>query len=429
MVLTRPDQQKAPAPPKRVGLLFVVGLIGASAIAELLSVHYDTTLANIFTIAPLMLLIPALWAKVPVLGWDAWALAGLLLLGFSVMPFQEAVRSDSAARLMAYAFYVVYYLITYRLMYRYPIAINYVWAATLSAALLVLIVSNMANPHIGFTPHYVAFVRYHGLLGPNAHGITSALGIMAATALGSLPRKPVRSLMLVLIWLYCLTNLWPTGSRASMLTVLVFWAALAVQWRKGFTIAVALALIIFSGLVVLLIGVFTGGNGVEWAKLQALLRLDEYSVQQRVEPLLWAIGQIVNNHGLPYGIGVMNASARAQRLDNSFLMIGLELGVFGLLLLGVFVLCTIRSAWRLVRLDATLSSEERYFRYINAAAIVALGVHGLFETYLLSSFHVGTLQFLASSAWLNARARMAYHLIGRARYGLGDSENVEVGLR
>lgn len=125
-------------------------------------------------------------------------------------------------------------------------------------------------------------------------------------------------------------------------------------------------------------------------ELLNLLRFDEYSVTSRFAPIEFALGLIHYNTGFPFGLAVMNESLRSENVDNSYLNIAIEAGIFGIILIAVFSISLMRWVRR-------IQSSLQHVKPSNNGRIIyivpALLVHAMFETMLFSSLNITTIVF------------------------------------
>jgi hypothetical protein len=226
------------------------------------------------------------------------------------------------------------------------------------------------------------FVRYDGVSGPNFHGITASLSLMAGVSVWLRYRK---SLYLFSLFPAAI-NLWMTGSRAAMLTFLLFiFVALVFRARIWAFIFLALS-VIFVMVAISNPDILMG------------FRFDEVSINGRVHGIDWAQSKIIQSGGVPFGLGVMAQQAELNRLDNSFLMVALESGVVGLLLL-IFI--SGMAIFKLIASEVGGKKVKVKAGYVPGAFVIVLLFHGLFETYIWSGLELGMVIMLVAMAYLS----------------------------
>jgi len=382
----------------------LVHVIGAFFPASVLSLvvsslfHVNHSLTNIVVIYPvLLLLFPVLLIRhrIPRIG-TFYLLTFFSLWVMLVFLSVSSIHADSVIRLFSLLLQVVYYHVSFLCFYHKPESIVVIWLYAACATLSVLLLANIVNPYIGFSPFYVTFIRYKGLTGPNSHGFIATVNIIALMSLLSVVKRPfLRSALLIGIS-YGLANLWATGSRLSMLTTLVFVFVYLLSIGKPLRrFLLLLVLLSFSICFVL----YLRANEAEWIK--SLLRLDEYSIRMRLQPISWALGKAFQKSFWPYGLGTLAEEARMQYLDSSYLYLLLELGIPGLALLLGFLTLTIKHGVGLVS-QTLMGSTERLLSGAAFAAFIAMALHGIGETVLFVGIQLVSLLFWVTAAFLEA---------------------------
>jgi len=388
---------------RRSLLVHTVGAFFPASTLALVASHLfqiDHSLANIVVTYPLLLLLfplillkhviprtPTFYILLVLFLW-------VMLIFLSVSP----VNTDSFVRLMSLLLQVVYYWASFLCFYREPKSIVVVWSYAACATIPVLFLANIINPHIGFSPSYVAFVRYEGLTGPNSHGFIATVSIIALISLSSIVKRPVMRSALLIGVVYTLANLWATGSRLSMICALVF--VFIYLWFTNKPLRRFLLLLMLFGFGISFL-LYLTADEVEVERIKSLLRLDEYSIRMRLQPIVWGIEKGLQNSFWPYGLGTLAKEARKQHLDSSYLYLLLELGIPGLALVLGFVVLTIRYGLDLV--SRTINgSSERLLGGAAFAAFVAMALHGFGETVLFVGIQLVTLLFWVTAGFLSA---------------------------
>ncbi|MDW8103881.1 MAG: hypothetical protein RMK92_02615 [Armatimonadota bacterium] len=249
-----------------------------------------------------------------------------------------------------------------------------------------LVVSNLLAPQLGFSLHYLAFERYEGLVGANQHGLLSAIVAMSLLNLTATQQGTTQRRLLVPLLVLSVANLWATGSRLSLITFLVF-LFLRAQPRQR-----KLAMFLLLPPAALIVAEIAR----EWETVKPLLRLDEYHFYGRLNPLLWAWETSLSNQLLPLGPSALTEERAEQRLDSSFLVILIEAGLIGLLIVLGMILSTVRRGYLLEADEA--NPDARAAR----TTFIALCVHGLGENTLLTGSNLATWIFWISAAFLHA---------------------------
>jgi hypothetical protein len=225
------------------------------------------------------------------------------------------------------------------------------------------------------------FVRYEGASGPNYHGITAALTLMAGLSVGIKFRKP----LYLFYFLPAAINLWLTGSRAALLTFLLFIFVVTAFRAKILFLALLIPTALLAWIAINDPNIMTG------------IRFDEVSVNSRIQGVEWAHGMITQAGGAPFGLGVLAQEAKSHTLDNSFLTITLESGIIGLVLLlclsAISIIKLLASEYRLKHMKIKAS-------YTPGAFLIALLFHGLFESYIWSGFELGMAIMLVALSYL-----------------------------
>ncbi len=381
-------------------LVHAVGAFFPASTLALVASHLfqiDHSVANIVVIYPvLLLLFPLLLLRhsIPrtrtfyiLLVLSLWVV--LVFLGVS------SVNTASFVRLMSLLLQVVYYWASFLCFYREPKSVVVVWSYATCATIPVLLLANIVNPHIGFSPSYIAFLRYEGLTGPNSHGFIATVSIIALMSLLSIVERPVMRSALLIGVVYALANLWATGSRLSMIAALVF-VFVYLPTSKPLQRFLLLLMLLSFGISFLL---YLTANEVETIK--SLLRLDEYSIRMRLQPIAWGLEKALQNSFWPYGLATLAKEARMQHLDSSYLYLLLELGIPGLALVVGFVALTIKDGLGLISRTVKGSSEQ-LLSGAALAAFVAMALHGIGETALFVGIQLVSLLFWVTAAFLSA---------------------------
>lgn len=262
------------------------------------------------------------------------------------------------------------------------------WRYVAGAGTLFIVISNVLNPSLGFTPYYIAFERYDGVVGTNAHGLICAITAMSIVNYFSAIRRQQVRLLLMGTLALALLNLWATGSRLSLLVFVVF-CLLRLRGRYS--------------VVILLVSVPLGLWAMAWALdnwelVRSLLRLDDYSFYGRVNPPRWALQTAYSNLFLPFGLGGLASEIETRRLDSSFLILLLETGLLGIGLVVALFTSTLLRASRLMKLEGEIREDVRSA----AAVLTALLIHGLGENTLFTGSNTATWLFWLLQAFIHA---------------------------
>jgi len=271
---------------------------------------------------------------------------------------------------------------------------------------LAVALSNLLYPDLGFSLSYVAFVRYKGLYGPNQHGMISALAAMSFISyFGDKQFSAVKRVLFRILILWLIANVWASGSRLSMLTLVVFVILFSKDRRYVYGVLVAILVIGFAAYKIFL--------DAETAR--RLLRLDEYHLWGRINPPLWGWQMARANYFQAYGFGTLREDLINQRLDNSFVILLLEVGLIGFgLMIGIIFLTLYRCHILERHLQNREASDVRAIR----AILVALCLHGLGENSLFTSSNIATVLFLTligatHAIYKSTRAIRHHRLSGR----------------
>lgn len=262
------------------------------------------------------------------------------------------------------------------------------WRYVAGAGTVFIVISNVLNPSLGFTPHYIAFERYDGVVGTNAHGLICAITAMSIVNHFSAVCRPQVRLFLVGAMALVLLNLWATGSRLSMLVFVVF---CLLRLRMRYSVAI------------LLVSVPLGLWAIWWAMdnwqlVRSLLRLDDYSFYGRVHPPLWALHTAYSNFFLPFGLGGLADEIKTRRVDSSFLILLLETGLLGIGLIVALVTSTLLRASKLMQHEGEIREDVRSA----TAVLIAILIHGLGENTLFTGSNTATWLFWLLQAFIHA---------------------------
>lgn len=262
------------------------------------------------------------------------------------------------------------------------------WRYVAGAGTVFVVISNVLNPSLGVTPYYIAFERYDGLVGTNAHGLICAITAMSiVNYLYTVRKSPARWFLMCAMGIVLL-NLWATGSRLSLLVFVIFWL---LRLRMRYSLAI------------LLVGVAVGLWTVIWAAdnwqaIKSLLRLDDYSVYNRLHPPLWAFNSAYSNFFLPFGLAGLAEEIKVRRLDSSFLILLLETGFVGMTFIVALVTSTLVRAHRLMKHVAEFREDVRSA----IAVLIALLIHGMGENSLFTGSNTATWLFWLLQAFIQA---------------------------
>lgn len=246
----------------------------------------------------------------------------------------------------------------------------------LTGLLVFFFLSNIIQPIQIDNLYNPMLARYVGLAGPNEHGMLSTIAILLCF-LGGLNTKA-----LILALPYFILNLYITGSRAAILSLLLF---VLYVFLKTLPKKVVFFFVMF------IISFVTMGVYYMYLYDPKLVRLDEYSLMGRWLPIQEATSIVIENYGMPQGHGFVNKFLEV--LDNVYLVVALETGIIGLLILIYMVYSHIKwaasipPAYECLR----LAYDDTYLKHILGGMLVALLFHGFFSTMMFVGLYVTTL--------------------------------------
>jgi hypothetical protein len=355
-----------------------------SVIAQTLS-HFLNTSPTPFAAAfvyPLLFVVLPVLLTYPIRA-SAPVLLGLYFSGWNliVLFFLSPLNSESLFRFTSLLWQVALMIFVATALDKDGVSVSKIFLNYGTSCATIVALSNLLYPSLGFSPAYFAFERYEGLFGPNAHGLISAIAAMAfiSYASGRSYSKASRLLFAIIVcWL--LANVWASGSRLSVLTVLAF---LVIFSNKRLYRYLIFAILLAGSVVFIML------PNKETVLL--LFRFDEYSFWGRVNPPLWGWQMARENYFQPYGFTTLREDILEQRLDSSFLIFLLEVGWIGTALLtGIITLTLVRCKFLERHLQTTEKAIDIRAIY---ATLVALCLHGLGENSLFTSSNVATLLF------------------------------------
>lgn len=258
---------------------------------------------------------------------------------------------------------------------KFHIFISIIGCTYLIACMLYnpITVNNITNP---------MFDRYQGISGINYTAIVATITTISSFISSQITGKR----LYILPILFSTTILISTGSRASMLVLIAFFAITKIQKSPRKYLS-------FLAIAILFITAHLSQN----TEILTLLRFDDYSVAGRLTGVTYALDSIINNNGLPFGYASLNTEARQELLDNSYLMLTLEGGLPAILIIITAIGSTI---WNSAKKPAQTTTEFKA-RALCISSIAAISIHGLFETYIWFGFDIGTITLLFNLAFLS----------------------------
>lgn len=383
-----------------VNLHDVMGTLLTFAPTVLLAAALLSALAGIeSTVSALVLSFPILLvavlyltvARVPrSVGWYL----SLVFLGWCVLTWIATgnLSAKSLLRMASLMAQGVLFIASLGSFCRSAITLTRLWHYMALAGLSFIAISNLLRPDLGIGLHYVVFVRYPGLVGENAHGFISAVTAMSLLNHRAHERDIRRRKVWLLLALWALVNVWTTGSRLSVLIMIVF---LLSRHLSKLAFKHWIAALIVGGIIWVPMSIWVVEN---WQTLRPLLRLDDYSFYGRLNPLLWALEMSQQNRFMPFGLGELYEEMKYRRLDSALLVLLLEAGFVGLLSLSALVSIAVIRSFQLERTPA-MAEEARSAR----AVLLALCAHGVGENTLFTGSNLATWIFWISVAFLYAK--------------------------
>lgn len=362
----------------------------------------STSIANIVSLLPSFSLLPALFFSlsgyfVPRRGSHFLILLLAVWATFVFVTYGD-YSATGAIRLSSYFLYYLFYFMCYIEFYRNPRTMLTVWKWTGASIFFYLLFSNFINPDLYLSLKDPFFSRYNGLKGPNIHGILSAIGAMALMSIASQISFAFYRIIIIFGVIYCTMNLWITGSRASIISLFIF--TLTIFFSKlnvlKFKIKIWFIIILIASIFAFIY------HFISDDEILSMVRFSEYDIYLRWSPVIWAYEIISERHMMPYGLTVMSEEARMNHLDNTYLMLTIEMGIPGTLILFIFIVSLIKNSVRTPSKESLLKAEDKSLSVYSFAAFISMTIHGLFESYLLVGLEMGGLLFLTTAAHRNA---------------------------
>ena len=206
--------------------------------------------------------------------------------------------------------------------------------------IFLIFVSLILNPPaLYINPINYFLDRYHGILGVNQ---TAILGLFLGLYSLLFIRKNKNNFLFKITLIFSFYLIIMTGSRTSLLTLL--FSMFLYKFKINKTILIFLLLIeiicIFyaNDIFDIVLNFIYNNQNNTYIKL---LRFDIYSIKLRLEgSLLSAYELSKNNLFMPYGFNMVNFLKEKNNIfiDNSYLSILLEMGIFGLFLFVAFLI-------------------------------------------------------------------------------------------
>lgn len=252
----------------------------------------------------------------------------------------------------------------------------------LKLLIFILIISNVLNHNFSLTLSFekIRALRYHGLLGINYHAFISALAAMLGFYINNSNKK--------LIIFYSLFNLFISGSRASILSFIIFFICYIFfkNIDKRHLFLPKILLFLFGGIMIILLFLLNINR-----ELRLYFELTEHSINGRLFPIIYSLKMIRENNLLPYGLGskIIDSVMNNGPLDNSFLILFIELGIFGVIIFGYYLLKKMFIFYKF-----NLSIKRFYKEKNKISCLISIFIAILFESFfenmLFNSIKIGT---------------------------------------
>lgn len=371
---------------------FILSFISGT-IVELFEVE-STGINAVLVILPVLICLYQYGLAKVRFGLDVLLMAALTLVATIIYFMYGMNTSAGQGRLFAYVFFLLYYCFS-QLSLLHANALDSVCRITFFFTCLYMLMVDILRSSEFVSGVVSPAFRFYGFGNPNLHGILAVVGLMTSVYLGyqktGVPRF-VRGLLLTLLWL----NLWAPKSRAAWITLALFSFLFALlqpaRYKKP-------ALVFL--LVIAPIGYLMRPSADSLTQTAGGLRLDSDSVSERSDVTFEAIDMAVRVGYRPFGLGSVPALKELtsmNAIDNAYICMMLETGFWGL---GVFLAFVIATTQRGLR--TCLGSDHQALRHHRwaFAVFVALAVHSLYESFIMSGLQMGTLMFLFCGALLN----------------------------
>ena len=369
-------------------LSFVSGII-----VELLEVESTGINAALVIVPVLICLYQYGLAKVR-FGLDVLLITGLTLAATIIYFMYGMNTSAGQGRLFAYIFFLLFYCFS-QLSLLQTNALDSVCRTTFFSTCLYMLIVDVAQSADFATGVFSPAFRFYGFGNPNLHGILAAIGLMTSVYLGyqktAVPRL-IRAALLALLWL----NLWAPKSRAAWITLALFSFLFAVLQPARYKKPILVLL-----LVIAPVGYVMRPSADSLSQTAGGLRLDGDSVSERSDVTFEAIDMAVRVGYRPFGLGsvpILKALTSMNAIDNAYICMMLETGFWGLGVFLAFIIATVQRGLR-----TCLGSDHQALRPHRwaFAVFIALAVHSMYESFIMSGLQMGTLLFLFCGALLN----------------------------